>query len=250
MELSKPAIIIVTGAFQRPDHYHSLKVKLEARGYEVFIPLLASCGPQVGITWKDDVALIRKTVEPHMDNGKEFIVVCHSYGGMPGCAATSGFTVDERKSNGKRGGFRAILFMAAFAVPQAGMNILQCLGGKYPSWMTHQPLYQGNTTCFANDGAKQRFYNDLPDDIGEKCFSTLLPFSQDALETPAEFVVPDLTILKAFLICENDMAMPLHIQETLTAGISNMKVERCSAGHSPFISQPDRVVEVIEGLIE
>ncbi|KAF3054939.1 hypothetical protein GL218_07349 [Daldinia childiae] len=245
----KPAVIVVVGGFHKPDHYHSLKVKLEAQGYEVFIPPLPSCSSQVGITWKDDVAVIHKTVEPHMDNGKEFIVVCHSYGGVPGCAATSGFTVEERKNGGKKGGFRAILFMAAFAVSQAGMDILQCLGGKYPSWMTHQPSYQRNKTCFASDEAKQDFYNDLPDDVAEKCFDALLPFSQDALETPVEFVASDLIIPRTFLICENDMAMLPHIQENLAAGISGMKVERCSAGHSPFINQPDRVVEVIEGLV-
>ncbi|KAI8958754.1 hypothetical protein F5Y11DRAFT_359783 [Daldinia sp. FL1419] len=185
-----------------------------------------------------------------MDNGKEFIIVCHSYGGVPGCAATKGFTVEERKHNGKKGGFRAILFMAAFSVSRAGMNILQCLGGQYPLWMTHEPFYQKNSVCFVSDKAKEGFYNDLPDDVAQKCFDSLVPFAQVSLETPADFVASDLTIPKAFLICENDLGMPVHIQEALAAEVPGMKVERCSAGHSPFISQPDRVVEVIEGLAE
>ncbi|KAI1806244.1 Alpha/beta hydrolase fold-1 [Daldinia bambusicola] len=249
METSKPAVIIVTGGFHQPHHYNPLKIRLEADGHEVFVPLLRSCGSQAGVTWKDDVALIHETVEPHMDNGKEFVVICHSYGGVPACAATNGLTVEERKRNGKKGGFRAILLIAAFAVPRVGADVLECFGGQYPSWMTHQPFYQKNARCFVNDKAKQIFYNDLPGDVVEQCFSSLVPFSQDSLETPVEFAAPDLTIPSTYLICENDLGMPPHAQETFAASIPGVKVERCSAGHSPFLSQPDRVVEVVRGLM-
>ncbi|KAI1472657.1 Alpha/beta hydrolase fold-1 [Daldinia caldariorum] len=250
METTKPAVIIVSGAFHQPHHYDPLKAKLEADGYEVFIPLLRSCSSQAGITWKDDVALIHEIVEPHMDNGKEFIIICHSYGGVPACAATNGFTVEERRNGGKKGGFRAILFMTALALPRAGLDVLQCFGGQYPSWTTHQPFYQKNAICLATADAKQAFYNDLPDDVVEQCFDSLVPFSQDSLETPVEFAAPDLTIPSAYLICENDLTVPLHVQEAFVASIPGIKVERCSAGHSPFISQPDRVVEVVRGLVE
>lgn len=48
-----------------------------------------------------------------------------------------------------------------------------------------------------------------------------------------------------YLICEGDNALPVALQEQL-AGLAGSKIERCSAGHIPQVSQPERVVEVIE----
>ncbi|KAI2633164.1 hypothetical protein GGS26DRAFT_555509 [Hypomontagnella submonticulosa] len=148
MTTQKPAILFVSGAWHTPAHYAPFTAKLEAQGYEVFVPQLPTCGGKAGTTWKDDVPFLHSIVEPHMDLGKEFIVVCHSYGGIPGCTATKGYTVEERQQAEKKGGFRSILFVAAFAMPGPGLNILQCLGGKYPPWMMHQPAYQGVIAVF------------------------------------------------------------------------------------------------------
>lgn len=39
--------------------------------------------------------------------------------------------------------------------------------------------------------------------------------------------------------------MPPQFQELLVASNPGTKAERCATGHSPFLSQPDRVVEVL-----
>lgn len=41
-----------------------------------------------------------------------------------------------------------------------------------------------------------------------------------------------------YLICENDQAVPVQLQEGF-AQRANAKVERCSAGHSPMLSQTE-----------
>ncbi|KAI1374421.1 Alpha/beta hydrolase fold-1 [Hypoxylon crocopeplum] len=248
MSTAKPAIILAHGAWHSPAHYNPFKTTLEAEGYEVFIPALPSRTDQPGVTWREDVAFIHALVEPHMDAGKEFVIACHSYGGIPGCVATKGYTVGERRKEGKNGGFRAILFVAAFAVPRAGMDLLGCFQGKYPPWMIYQPKYQRNTSCFVKPEAKHAFYNDIPDEEAQRCFDALGAQSQDSFETPVDFAAPDLKIPSTFLICEGDAAMPPAFQEILAVGTPGMKIERCSAGHSSFISQPDRVVEVLKSL--
>lgn len=48
-----------------------------------------------------------------------------------------------------------------------------------------------------------------------------------------------------YLVCEGDQALPTPLQEQLAAS-ANSKIERCSAGHIPMVSQPERVVEVIK----
>jgi hypothetical protein len=45
------------------------------------------------------------------------------------------------------------------------------------------------------------------------------------------------------VICEQDNAIPLEAQEVLSQRASSVK--RLDASHSPFLSMPDQVVDVI-----
>lgn len=50
-----------------------------------------------------------------------------------------------------------------------------------------------------------------------------------------------------YLLCENDHAIPLPVQEMLAATLGDERTEfRCTASHSPFLSMPPKVVEAIE----
>jgi pimeloyl-ACP methyl ester carboxylesterase len=51
-----------------------------------------------------------------------------------------------------------------------------------------------------------------------------------------------------YLICENDDVIPPPVQEHCAA-LAGSRIERCSSGHVPQLSQPVRVVEVIKGAI-
>lgn len=64
-------------------------------------------------------------------------------------------------------------------------------------------------------------------------------------ETPVTFVASDLKIPSTYLICENDTLLRLEFQKMLVNSIPNIKTVTCAAGHSPFLSQPDVVVEAI-----
>lgn len=145
----KPGICFISGAWHTPSHYDIIKTKLEEHGFQVLIPKLPTCSNDGRRTWKDDVAEIQRVVTPHMDQGKEFIIVAHSYGGIPGCCATQGYTTSERLDQGKRGGFRAIVFVTAFVIPKPEMNLLETIEGRYPPWMICGELYKG-VRCHPN----------------------------------------------------------------------------------------------------
>ncbi|KAF2108866.1 hypothetical protein BDV96DRAFT_530338 [Lophiotrema nucula] len=53
-----------------------------------------------------------------------------------------------------------------------------------------------------------------------------------------------------YLFCEGDAALPLEVQKMMVEGVKAMggKVEEesCEASHSPFLSMPERVLEVVE----
>ncbi|KAI0405053.1 alpha/beta-hydrolase [Xylaria palmicola] len=241
---TKPGIVLVTGAWHTPTHFEVLRLALEAQGYETHVPRLPTLGA-TGLTWKDDARAIQKAVEKRMDDGKEFVIAAHSYGGVPGCGATKGFTVHDRAAAGKRGGFRAILFIAAFALPEPGKDLLTVFGGKFPAWMSHELPYSGNTSSFVHPTANYAFYNDIPQEDADRYFKLLERQSQAAFELPVDWVPSNCGIPQTFLVCENDQALLLPYQEMLISQVPTLKVERCSAGHSPFITQPGRVIEVL-----
>lgn len=87
-----------------------------------------------GVTWKADKQMLLNLVEPLFEQGKEIVIMGHSYGGIPACAATEGNGVQERAAAGKKGGFRRIIYLAGFAIPQRGMTLLQTFGGEWAPW--------------------------------------------------------------------------------------------------------------------
>jgi pimeloyl-ACP methyl ester carboxylesterase len=56
-----------------------------------------------------------------------------------------------------------------------------------------------------------------------------------------------LEIPTHYLLCENDLTIPAFVQEMMTGMVKEkggeIEVERIKSGHSPFLSQPDKVVE-------
>lgn len=51
-----------------------------------------------------------------------------------------------------------------------------------------------------------------------------------------------------YLVCENDQVLPPQLQFQL-AGLAGSKVEKCGAGHMPFLSMPEKVAEVVKNAI-
>ena len=53
-----------------------------------------------------------------------------------------------------------------------------------------------------------------------------------------------------YLLCENDQALPIGVQKMMIgrieeAGVNVGTIESCEGSHSPFLSMPEKVVEVV-----
>ncbi len=92
----------------------------------------------------------------------------------------------------------------------------------------------------------RRFYNDLPPSEQAHWLSQLRPHCASAQLTPltraAYRYIPTW-----YLLCENDQALPLEVQKMMIqeTGV-DIKTESCSAGHSPYLSQPEVVVRLLK----
>jgi hypothetical protein len=127
---SKPAIVLVTGSFALPEFYHGTTAALRSKGYEVVDPQLLTSGKKPGPvpTMLDDAALFAKTIEKLADEGKDVLVVAHSYGGLPATESVKGLSKQEREKAGKKGGVVRLAYLTSL-VSEVGANAMQTLEG-------------------------------------------------------------------------------------------------------------------------
>jgi hypothetical protein len=56
-------------------------------------------------------------------------------------------------------------------------------------------------------------------------------------------------IPSTYLVCENDQAVPMQVQEMFAAAAGS-QIERCASGHSPMLSELDMLVSKIVQAVE
>jgi pimeloyl-ACP methyl ester carboxylesterase len=81
-----------------------------------------------------------------------------------------------------------------------------------------------------------------------KYWEGVVTHSQDAFEIPVTFSAADISIPKSYLICTQDQCVPGPLQEQLAESLG-FKAERIDAGHFPFLSQPERCLEILKTMI-
>ena len=137
MSPSKPAIVIVPGAWQLTSCFVPFADLLRSNGFDTEVVDMPSVGgtqlPLTGLL--EDIEAVRAVVKPLVeDAGREVVLLTHSAGGVSGGGAVKGLDVKTRKEAGLPGGVARVIYMAAFMVPK-GSSLLQMLGGKPAPWM-------------------------------------------------------------------------------------------------------------------
>ena len=77
-------------------------------------------------------AVRAETLKPLIEEqGRDVILLVHSYGSIPGAGAATGLSKSTRLQEGKAGGVMGMVFLSAVVVKE-GETLLQTLGGDYP----------------------------------------------------------------------------------------------------------------------
>lgn len=95
------------------------------------------------------------------------------------------------------------------------------------------------------EGANWAFYNDLPSSQGDLFTKKLSHQAAESFKTPLTY--PAYTHLPTtYLLCEEDHAIPFGGQQAM-AGIGGPGVKQhvCGSAHSPMLSRPKVVEQVI-----
>ncbi|KAF4995935.1 hypothetical protein FGRMN_4789 [Fusarium graminum] len=130
----RPVIAIVHGAWHRPSHYKAFAEALTEKGFIVLQPASATSGNKENVKGKthpDDVEVIRKALQTSLDKVKRIVLVCHSYGGIPGSAAVQGYQIHERQEKELPGGISHAVHITSFALPTKGLSLYSFIGKKH-----------------------------------------------------------------------------------------------------------------------
>ena len=182
---------------------------------------LPSKGPERG-DLSADAAVVRDAIAA-IDG--PVTVVAHSYGGI---VATEG-----------AGGADHIVYVAAFVL-DVGESLFGAVGGVAPDWW--QP--DGDGSLITALRPEEIFFNDCSPEATAAAVARLQP------QTRKSFT-DELTrtawreIATTYVICERDNAIPVFAQEAMAARAG--RVERLDASHSPFLSRPDELAQIILG---
>lgn len=116
---NKPTFVLVPGNFLPPTYYADVAKRLEFHSFPAQFVKIASTGSSVPLTSNEpDIAAVRAALENLSNDGKEIILVAHSYASTPTCEAVKGFGKQERHESGKPGGVVKLIFVAAWLMKE------------------------------------------------------------------------------------------------------------------------------------
>jgi len=252
----KPTILVLHGAWHVPLHYATLQLHLESLGYPVLVPHLPTCNnaDPPNSTLADDVRETRKIVEQLIADKKQCIVLMHSYGGMVGTEALHDLTMRfDSKDTSRPIGVIAMVYMCAF-LPFEGESLASLLVGHMPIWLKPD-IGSGFARIADFEMAQEAFYADLPQTEGERWIKELVLHPLTAQDTPVEHAAwRGMSGRLWYLLCTEDRAIPRCVQEAMIKraqeeGGVKMHVEICDTGHSPFLSMPTKVGDVLQSIV-
>ncbi|GKZ24458.1 hypothetical protein AbraIFM66951_010681 [Aspergillus brasiliensis] len=238
---SAPTIVLVPGAWCTAIVYDTLRTTLTSRG----LPSIATAHPSIGAeppskTLTDDVAHLRSELVSLIDQGKDIILVLHSYGGVVGSGAVEGLGKAERAQQGKAGGVIMVVYMSAFAIPK-GKSLLDMLGGRFLPFMKAEGDY---VHCL---GGADYGFHDIPS-ADKELWTSRLTHTSIAVFSGTSTFEPWHVIPTAYIICEEDRALPPPVQEQMAEMLNTTSIYRLKSSHSPYLSMPDKVADILEEL--
>ncbi|KAF5860703.1 hypothetical protein ETB97_001210 [Aspergillus alliaceus] len=266
MATDKPTILLIPGAWHQGSTFEPVAKILRAQGYQVETVTLPSAGGPKSTTAYDDAEHIQKAyLNDLIAQGKEVILVMHSYGGIPGTESVKGFARKDIATKGRKGGVVSLIYQSAFLVP-AGASIASFMPGGLDYFMTMDVSEMTDLISFpaqlgesrnidpSSQGDKmypksprERFYNDLDDESASKYLAAIVHHAPETMRTPLTYEAYR-DVPTNYIFCTRDAGFPLVAQQKIATipGEGVVRTYSIDAGHFAMLSQPQAVADVID----
>ena len=242
----KPTIALIPGSFSTIRVYERVIEQLTKHNFPVFGIELKSVGGLNAATSTDDAAHINSILAPLVEEGKQIVVVMHSYGGIPGTDGTKDLAKVDQQARGKEGGVIGLVYIAALMVQQ-GASLSSTRGdlGPLPDWVT----VDGEFMSMDKVKAARETFSDLPEDEAGEWANVFQSHAMSSFGT--ELVYPAYRFNPSwYILTEGDKIVGPEEQQNMVdkarENNSNpIKIVKLQSSHGPIVSQPEKVVDVI-----
>ncbi|KAJ7793711.1 Alpha/Beta hydrolase protein [Mycena olivaceomarginata] len=247
---SKPTIIIIPGSFSLLYTYDAVTAELVAHGYPVEGIELETVGRRdkaPGLY--DDAAKVAALASRLADEGKDVVLVPHSYGGLVACEASKGLAKSVREKEGKQGGIVRIVFVTA-VVGKEGQGLTDVMGDTKLGYIT----VEGEYMVMDPAGCTPVVFSDLPHEEGLAWASKMPNHSAISFGQKLTYAAYK-DIPASYLFCEADKCVTPEVQNRIIAAMESemggKTVDRHSvkADHAVNVTQPKAMASVIRAAL-
>ncbi|KAH6976165.1 Alpha/beta hydrolase fold-1 [Ilyonectria sp. MPI-CAGE-AT-0026] len=247
--MSKPTIVLIPGAWHTPAHFELFLQQLYDAGYPTSsrqLPSVGSADPKNQSVTADMDFIRENLLLPEIDQGKDVILIMHSYGGSPGGAAAKGLSKAERTASGRKGGIIGLIFMCAFLSNEGDSIQSKLPGQKFDPWLR----INEETGQIDADTPESVFYNNVDDSLVKTAIDRLKQQALSSLNSPSPpsaWADEVFDGRRAYIKCQQDKTIP-YIAQTMMLSMSGLEwheLDLEEAGHSPFLSSADPMLKFI-----
>ncbi|PYH49851.1 alpha/beta fold hydrolase [Aspergillus saccharolyticus JOP 1030-1] len=254
---NRPVIVIVPGAFGTPQGFEKLFPDLSQAGYTTHPGAYPSCNPSdpATVSAAQDIAFLRDNVLlPLLDQeGKDIVILAHSYGGVVGGGAARGLAKGTRSAEGKSTGVLGLIYVAG-NITLEGESLFIAVGGAYPPFIKVDTPSQGLAVI---EPAMEVLYNDCDRALAPELDPMMQPHALRAFETPATapaWAESAFDGRRAYVRTLDDCCNPASLQDLwLAKSKVEWEVVDFKTGHMPFVSQPqalaEQIIKFVEGFV-
>ncbi|MEU4098728.1 alpha/beta hydrolase [Streptomyces sp. NPDC026673] len=177
----------------------------------------------------DDAEAVAKAIAAA---GGPTVVVGHSYGGAPVTEAAAA-----------AGNVQRVIYLSAL-MQDVGDSVLSLVGGVHPPyWDVHEePQGRAGHGYFEAAQAAHVLYSDVDPHLAQQAAARLGRQSLASVTQPLTQAAWR-TVPGTYILCEQDLALPLPLQEAMATRAQ--RTVRLRSGHSPFLSQPAELARVL-----
>ena len=246
----KPTLVLVPGAWHNTETWDKIASLMETKQYKCVRVALPSTMSNPSATFWEDIQAVRNSIVVEVTQGRDVVVVVHSYGGVVGSSAIKGLVRHEQDvslSGKNQSGHVLGIVMLASGFAQTGVSFLDGMGGKPPpSWEADQQ--SGFATIVVEP--RELFYHDLPTEEGNYWVKKLGKQSLKALAEGGEHAYAGwMDVPVWYLATTEDKALPVEAQRTFVqiardAG-ADVTLREAESSHSPMLSKPKETVNFI-----
>lgn len=221
-------VLFVHGALVSDAHWwwHRMVQPLAQRGLSTEAVVLPSCEGSPGEL--GDMYADAAAVSDAVAAAGEPVILCgHSYGGA---------VITE--AGARSPNVRHLIYITS-VLPELGQSHADAAGPGPAPWVHPQP---DGTAVLRSDQLQELFFSDCDNDTFTDALTRAAPQSLAAFGQPVRQVAWR-EVSSTFVVCAEDRAIPVAGQREHAAKAT--RVVELACGHHPFLSQPERLAQII-----